>query len=159
MTPASAIEVVAAKIAPLFVLLLGMTGLALTVARLVFHVPFRGSLVLLLFACVCCVLTGIGIGTFVATMARSATQAQLTLFFVNPPLMALSGGSTPIEAMPKWIQPFTCLNPIAHFAGLARAVMVRGSELDVVYVQLLALGVIASVLVGFSAWKFRGQMS
>jgi ABC-2 type transport system permease protein len=43
MTPASAIEVVAAKIAPLFVLLLGMTGLALTVARLVFHVPFRGS--------------------------------------------------------------------------------------------------------------------
>ena len=47
MTPAddagSAIEVVAAKIASLFVLLLGMTGLALTVARLVFHVPFRGS--------------------------------------------------------------------------------------------------------------------
>jgi hypothetical protein len=45
--------------------------------------------------------------------------------------------------MPKWIQPFTYLNPIAHFAGLARAVMVRGSELDVVYVQLFALGVIA----------------
>ena len=71
MTPASAIEVVAAKIAPLIVLLLGMTGLALTVARLVFHVPFRGSLMLLLFACACWVLTGIG--TFVATMARSAT--------------------------------------------------------------------------------------
>src|SRR6266850_2407623 len=53
MTPASPIEVVAAKIAPLFVLLMGMTGLALTVARLVFHVPFRGSLALLLFACAC----------------------------------------------------------------------------------------------------------
>jgi ABC-2 type transport system permease protein len=66
------------------------------------------------------------IGTFVATMARSATQAQLMLFFLNPPLMALSGGFTPIEATPKWIQPFTYLNPIAHFAGLARAVMVRG---------------------------------
>ena len=65
-----------------------------------------------------------------ATLARSATQAQLMLFFVNPPLIALSGGFTPIEAMPKWIQPFTYLNPIAHFAGLARAVMVRGSELD-----------------------------
>jgi ABC-2 type transport system permease protein len=107
MTPASAIEMVTAKIAPLFVLLMGMTRLALTVARLVFHVPFRGSLVLLVTACACCVLTGIGIGTFVATMARSATQAQLMRFFVNPPLMALSGGFTPIEAMPKWIQPFT----------------------------------------------------
>ena len=159
MTPASAIEVVTAKIVPLFVLLMGMTGLALMVARLVFHLPFRGGLVLLVFACACCVLTGIGIGTFVATLARSATQAQLMLFFVNPPLMALSGGFTPIEAMPKWIQPFTYLNPIAHFAGLARAVLVRGSGVDVVYVQLFALGVIASVLVGFSAWKFRGQMS
>ncbi len=52
-----------------------MTGLALTVARLFFHVLFRGSLVLLLFACACCVLTGIGI--FVATMARSAAHAVL----------------------------------------------------------------------------------
>jgi ABC-2 type transport system permease protein len=159
MTPASALEVVAAKIVPLFVLLMGMTGLALGFARLVFQLPFRGSLVLLFMACACCVLTGIGIGTFVATLARSATQAQLMLFFVNPPLMALSGGFTPIEAMPKWIQPFTYLNPIAHFAGLARGVLVRGSGLDVMYVQLFALGVIACVLVGLSAWKFRGQMS
>jgi hypothetical protein len=53
----------------------------------------------------------------------------------------------------------TYLNPIAHFAGLARGVLVRGSGLEVVYVQLFAPGVIASVLVGFSAWKFRGQMS
>jgi hypothetical protein len=54
---------------------------------------------------------------------------------------------------------FTYLNPIAHFAGLARGVLVRGSGLEVVRVQLAARGVIASVLVGFSAWKFRGWMS
>ncbi len=159
MTPANALEVVAAKIAPLFVLLMGMTGLALGAARLVFHLPIRGSFTLLITACACCVLTGIGIGTFVATLARSATQAQLMLFFVNPPLMALSGGFTPIEAMPKWIQPFTYLNPIALFATLARGVLVRGSGLDVVYALLLALGFIATLLVGFSAWRFRGQMS
>jgi ABC-2 type transport system permease protein len=158
MTPASAIEVVAAKIAPLFVLLLGMTGLALTVARLVFHRPFRGSLVLLLFACACCVLTGIGIGTFVATMRALRPRPSSCCCRQSAAHGALRGVYTD-RAMPKWIQPFTCLNPIAHFAGLARAVMVRGSELDVVYVQLLALGVLASVLVGFSAWKFRGQMS
>jgi len=83
MTPASALEVVTAKIAPLFALLMGMTGLALVLARLVFHLPMRGSFVVLITACACCVLTGIGIGTFVATLARSATQAQLMLFFVN----------------------------------------------------------------------------
>ena len=48
-------------------------------------------------------------------------------------------------------------DPIAHFAGLARAVLVRGPGVDTVYAQLL--GLIATLRVGFSAWKFRGQMS
>jgi ABC-2 type transport system permease protein len=159
MTPASALEIIAAKIVPLFVLLMGMTALALTVARLVFHVPFRGSLLLVLAACACCVLTGIGIGTFIATLARSANQAQLMMFFVNPPLTSLSGAFTPIEAMPHWAQPLTLVNPIAHFAAIARNVLVKGVGLDVVYPHLLALIAIATLLVGVSAWRFRAQLS
>jgi ABC-2 type transport system permease protein len=159
MTPASALEVVAAKIVPLFALLMGMTGLALVVARVAFQVPFRGSLLLVLAACACCVLTGIGIGTFVSTLSRSANQAQLMLFFVNPPLTSLSGAFTPVEAMPSWAQPLTLLNPIAHFAALARSVLVKGAGLDVVYPHLLALAAFACLLVGISAWRFRGQLS
>jgi drug efflux transport system permease protein len=159
MTPASAFEVIAAKIVPLFVLLMGMVALALGLARFVFHVPFRGSLTLLLAASACCVLTGIGIGTFVSTFARSANQTQLISFFVNPPLAMLSGALTPIEAMPKWIQPWTVLNPIAHFAAISRSVLVKGVGLDVVYPHLLALAGFATLLVGVSAWRFRRQLS
>jgi ABC-2 type transport system permease protein len=159
MTPASALEIVAAKIVPLFILLMGMTGLALLVARFVFHVPFRGSLMLLLTACAFCVITGIGIGTFMSTLARSATQAQLMMFFVNPPLTALSGAFTPIEAMPKWIQPVALFNPIAHFAAIARDILVKGVGLDIVYPHLLALGLLATVLIGVSASRFRRQLS
>jgi len=125
----------------------------------VFHVPFRGSLLLVLAACACCVLAGIGIGTFISTLARSANQAQLMMFFVNPPLTALSGAFTPVEAMPAWIQPLTRLNPIAHFARIARGVLVKGAGLDVVYPNLLALALAAALLVGFSAWRFRRQLS
>jgi drug efflux transport system permease protein len=159
MTPASTLEVVAAKMVPLFALLMGMAGLALTVARLVFHVPFRGSVLLVLAACACCVLTGIAIGTFIATLARSTNQAQLIGFFVNPPFTALSGAFTPIEAMPKWIQPWTQLNPIAHFSKIVRSVLVKGAGLDVVYPHLLALIVTATILVCLSAWRFRRQLS
>ncbi|HXJ84982.1 MAG TPA: ABC transporter permease [Candidatus Methylomirabilis sp.] len=158
MTPANALEVVAAKMVPLFVLLMGMTGLALTVARGVFHVPFRGSVLLVLAACACCVLTGIAIGTFISTLARSTNQAQLIGFFVNPPFTALSGAFTPIEAMPKWIQPWTLLNPIAHFSTIVRSVLVKGAGLDVVYPHVLALIVIAAILVSVSAWRFRRQL-
>lgn len=158
MTPASALEVVTAKIAPLFLLLMAMVGLVLTVARVVFGVPFRGSVLLLLAACAWCVLTGIGLGTFISTLARSASQTQLISFFVNPPLAVLSGGLTPIEAMPAWMQPLTVLNPIAHFAIIARSVLVKGVGLDVVYPHLLALAGLASLLVGVSAWRFRRQL-
>jgi ABC-2 type transport system permease protein len=159
MTPASPLEVVAAKIVPLFALLMGMTGLALTVGRLVFHVPFRGSALLVLGACACCALTGIGIGTLISTLARTAPQTQLISFFVSPPLATLSGAFTPVEAMPEWIQPVTRVNPIAHFAAIARSVLVKGAGLDVVYPHLLALAGCAVLLLGVSVWRFRRQLS
>lgn len=158
MTPASALEVVAAKLVPVFLLLMIMVVLVLAVAALVFHVPFRGNALLVLAACGGCVLTGIGVGTFISTFARSANQTLLISFFVNPPLAMLSGGLTPIEAMPKWVQPVTLLNPIAHFAKIARSVLVKGAGLDVVYPNLLALLVLAAIFVGVSAWRFRRQL-
>lgn len=159
MTPASAFEIVSAKLVPLFLLLMTMVTLVLTVARLVFHVPFRGNTMLVLVACAGCVLTGIGLGTLVSTIARSASQTQLISFFINPPLALLSGGLTPIEAMPTWVQPLTLLNPIAHFAKIARSVLIRGAGLDVVYPNLLALLALATLFVGISAWRFRRQLS
>jgi ABC-2 type transport system permease protein len=159
MTPASALEVVTAKLVPLFLLLMAMVGLVLVIARVVFAVPFHGSGWVVLLACACCVLTGIGLGTFVSTLARSANQAQLISFFINPPLAMLSGGLTPIEAMPKWVQPLTLLNPIAHFAQIARSVLVKGAGLEIVYPNVLALLALASLFVGISAWRFRRQLS
>ena len=159
MTPASALEMITAKMVPLFVLLMTMVVLVIAVARLVFGVPFRGNPTLVLAACACCVLAGIGLGTFVSTFARSANQTQLISFFINPPLAMLSGGLTPIEAMPKWVQPLTLLNPIAHFAAIARSVLIKGAGLDVVYPSLLALVALTSVFVAISAWRFRSQLS
>ena len=159
MTPASALEVVTAKMVPLFILLMTMIALVIAVARVVFGIPLRGSPVLLLAACACCVLTGIGLGTFVSTLARSANQTQLISFFINPPLAMLSGGLTPIEAMPKWVQPLTLFNPIAHFSIIARSVLIKGAGLDSVYPNLLALLALASLFVGISAWRFRSQLS
>jgi ABC-2 type transport system permease protein len=70
----------------------------------------------------------------------------------------LSGGLTPIEAMPAWVQPLTQLNPIAHFATIARSVLVKGAGLDVVYPNLLALVGLAALFVAISAWRFRRQL-
>ena len=80
-------------------------------------------------------------------------------FFTNPPLAILSGATTPVEAMPAWLQAVTAINPVKHYAIISRGIMLKGSRVDVLYRELLALAVIALVMVSLSAWRFRKQLS
>jgi ABC-2 type transport system permease protein len=159
MTPASALEIIAAKMVPLFFLVMASFCLMLFTGHLVFHLPFRGNLLLAAAGGALCGTCGIGIGTMIATFARTAAQTQLLTFFVQPPLAVLSGALTPIEAMPKWLQPVTLINPIRHFDILARDVLLKGAGLETVWPELLALLLTASLLIGFSAWRFRRQLA
>ena len=158
MTPAGGSEIILAKVGPIFLLLAADIVLALTVARIVFGVPVRGSLLLFFLSASLCVLCGIGLGMMIATFTRTQQQAQLMGFFTNPPLALLSGATTPIEAMPTWLQPVTSVNPVKHFAIISRGILLKGSGIDVLYPQLLALVVIALVMVSLSAWQFRKQL-
>ena len=158
MTPANATEVIAAKIAPLFLLLLGMTTIVLIAVKLAFQVPLRGYLLLLYGAAALCLLTGIAIGTILATFAASAQQAQLLALFINPPMATLSGALTPIEAMPEWLQPVTIVNPVRHFAAISRGVMIKGSGVEDLYPNFVALALFSFVLLSISVWRFRKQL-
>lgn len=158
MSPAGTSEIIIAKMTPLFVLLCLMALLATLLMKVFFHVPFHGSLLLVFAGAALCVLCGIGIGTVIASFTRSAEQAQLTSFFVNPPLSSLSGALTPVEAMPHWMQPFTRFNPIYHFGVIARAVMLKGSGLDTLWPNFLALALFTLILVTLSVWRFRKQL-
>jgi ABC-2 type transport system permease protein len=158
MSPASTSEIIVAKIAPLFFLLCIMALLSIGLARLVFDVPFHGSFLLVYFGATLCLLSGIGIGTFIATFTKSAEQSQLASFFVNPPLSALSGAITPMESMPRWMQPLAELNPIYHFGVIARASMLKGSGMETLWPNFLALFAIAITLVSLSVLRFRKQL-
>jgi ABC-2 type transport system permease protein len=114
---------------------------------------------LVISAAALCLLCGISIGTFIATFTKSARQAQLTLFFVNPPLTSLSGAFTPVEAMPKWLQPVAQFNPIQHFGVISRGAMLKGSGIGTLWPNFLALLAFTVVLVSLSIWRFRKQLS
>ena len=157
MSPASTTEIIFAKIAPLFVLLCLMMFVAILVIKVAFGVPFHGGLLLILAGGALCILSGISLGTVIATFSKSAQQAQLTSFFVNPPLTSLSGALNPVEAMPRWLQPLTVLNPIHHFATIVRANMLKGSGLATLWPNFLALFTFTLVLFSLSIWRFRKQ--
>jgi ABC-2 type transport system permease protein len=158
MTPASTTDIVIAKMAPLFALLMVVATIAICVMWVFFSVPVRGNLLLVASSAGLCILGGIGIGTFLATFTKSAQQSMLTAFFINPPLATLSGATTPVEAMPAWMQPVTWLNPIRHFTIIVRAVLMKGSGIDVLWPNFLALIAFTLVLVSLSIWRFRKQL-
>jgi hypothetical protein len=73
-------------------------------------------------------------------------------------LSMLSGATTPVEAMPEWMQPFTLLNPISHFSTMARGILLKGAGVEALWPHLFALVGFAVLLVGVSAWRFRKQL-
>jgi ABC-2 type transport system permease protein len=159
MTPAAMSEIIVAKIVPPFVLLAMPAAIALGVIHFWFGVPLRGSAPLVALSSALCLLCGIGLGTAVATITKSAQQAQLATFFIMPPLMSLSGAMSPAEAMPSWMRPWTALNPVYHFGVISRASLIKGAGLDDLWPHLLALLAFTVVLMSVSVWRFRQQLS
>ena len=159
MTPAGMTEIIVAKIVPPFVLLGVPAVVALLVIHFYFEVPFNGSALLVAVSSALCLLCGIGIGTAVATVTKSAQQAQLATFFITPPLMSLSGAMSPAEAMPAWMRPWTALNPVYHFGVITRASLIKGAGFDELWPHLVALLAFAVVLMSLSVWRFRQQLA
>jgi ABC-2 type transport system permease protein len=159
MCPAGTYEIIVAKIAPLFFLLFLMVLFATGVIRFVFEVPFQGNILILFAGAALCILSGIGIGTVLATFSSSAFQAQLTSFFVNPLLTTASGAMTPAEAIPHWLQPLVKVNPIRHFSVIARSSMIKGSGFATLWPNFLVLAVFTFIMVSASVWRFRKQLS
>ncbi len=159
MSPAGTYEIIVAKIAPLFAVLFLMVVFAIVLIKVAFDVPFQGGLFVLLCGAALCVLSGIGLGTVIATFTHSAFQAQLTSFFVNPLLTTASGAVTPAEAIPGWLQPLVKINPIRHFSQIARSSMIKGSGFDTLWPDFLVLGIFTFIMVSASVWRFRKQLS
>lgn len=159
MTPAEGWEILLAKIVPLFVLLMGDVVLALSMALFVFGIPFRGGVLLFFALAGLYVLVGIGVGIMLATLARSQQQVILTSFFINLPLIQLSGAIAPIESMPRFFRILSLLNPLRHFVTIARGVLLKGVGLGVLWPHALALAFFAIALMGVSIYYFRRQLS
>jgi ABC-2 type transport system permease protein len=157
MTPAQTGEILFAKTAPVFVLMMVVMFVALGVGMLVFGLPVRGALWLFAVAGACASLAGIGIGVMVATVSKSQQQAQLLTFFVNPPITLFSGATSPIENMPEFFQKLSYLDPLRYLVTIVRGVTLKNSPWSALWPNLAVLAGFAVVLFSISAWRFRKQ--
>ncbi|PWT95882.1 MAG: ABC transporter permease [Candidatus Melainabacteria bacterium] len=158
MTPASSVEVLVAKILPLFFLLMGNVCIALAVGKFVFDVPFRGDALLYFFVSGLYVFVAISIGITLASISKNQRGAVLTSFFINLPVIMLSGATAPIQSMPRFFQYIALLNPLRYYIVCIRSILLKGVGLDIVWPNVVMLAIFAVGLLALSANRFRKQL-
>ena len=127
-SPASAPEVLTGKLLPYLAFGVGQSGLVVLLAHLLFALPVRGSLVLLLLASALTAVSYLAIDFAVSAVTRTQMQAMQAAVFLYLPSMLLSGFMFPFEGMPRWAQAVGSAFPLTHFVRAARDVLLRGAD-------------------------------
>jgi ABC-2 type transport system permease protein len=158
VTPIRPIELILGKTLPF--VLVGYWDLILvtSAALVIFHVPFNGSFLLLLFAAFVFLMTTLGAGLFLSTISGTQQQAMMatTLFF--QPFFMLSGFTFPIRNMPESVQWLTFLNPVRYFMEIVRGVFLQGAGIDTLWPQIVALAIFGVIILSLSVNRFHKQL-
>lgn len=158
--PVTPTEIMLAKVWAMALVVLLASALSLNgVIRGLLQVPIEGSLPLFFTGVALHLFATTSMGIFMATVARSMPQFGLLMVLVMMPLQMLSGGVTPRESMPEWVQWGMSLAPTTHFTEMSQAVLYRGAGLDVVWPSFLALVLIGATLFGLSLRRFRHTLA
>jgi ABC-2 type transport system permease protein len=151
--PLTSFEIAMAKVwANSLVILVATAASLFGVVEMALKVPFAGSVLLWFFGVVLYLFFATALGIFLGTISRSMAQFALLIILVIVVLMLLSGGSTPVESQPKWLQYATYLLPARHFVSFSQVIVYRGGGITAVWQQFL---VVAGIGVGFFVYSLR----
>lgn len=148
-------EVVLGKTVPYVILGMVQVPLILGAAMLLFGIPMRGPLLMLLIAALFFVATTVSIGLLISTLAQSQQQAMLGGFLFLFPAILLSGLMFPIENMPDFMRLLAQINPLSHFVGLLRNVLLKGGDWGYFLKHTSALAGLATLSATLAVKRFR----
>lgn len=153
-------QIIVGKVLPYLLLAFANVVTALLVAWVVFRVPFRGSLVLLLAASVLYAMVGLALGVLIAARTSSQRAAMLgAIAGTMMPSALLSGMIFPIASLPGWLQPVTFVVPARWFIVISRGIMLKGIGLRHLWEELLVLGVMLVVLLVVAIRSFKARLA
>jgi ABC-2 type transport system permease protein len=154
VTPITRGQFIAAKLLPFWVLGLVNLAIGLLVARLVFGVPMRGSVLLLFGSAALYLVVALAIGLWISTLVETQQQAMFVTFFVMNIYLLMSGLFTPIDSMAPWVQVVSQLNPVRHFVTITRAILIKGAGLAEIARPLIILVVYGAVMLALAVRQY-----
>lgn len=158
VTPIRPWELMVGKLIPYVMLAFFNTLEVLALGSLLFEVPIRGELSVILVLSCLFLLTGLGLGLLVSTVANTQQEAMLTVFMIYLPSIFLSGLFFPLEAMPKVLQWVSTIFPLRYYLVIIRSLLIKGVGASVLKQEILALALFGLGMMTLAALRFRKRL-
>jgi ABC-2 type transport system permease protein len=159
-TPVKPYELIIGKLAPYLVIGVLQMTLVLCIGIFVFGVPFKGSLFLFYLSSFLFLGGALGVGLFISLISRSQQLAAMISFLTAfLPAFMLSGFIFPVSNMPLVLRALSYLVPARYFLHIVRGLFLKGSGLDILWPEFLAMLAFALVSVIISVLKFKKRLA
>ncbi|MFO0701390.1 MAG: ABC transporter permease [Nitrospira sp.] len=153
--PTRPFEVMIGKVLPYILVGYIQVILILLAAHFLFGVPVYGNLPMLFLSALVFIVANLAMGITFSTLAQNQLQAmQLSFFFFLPSLL-LSGFMFPFRGMPQWAQSIGEVLPLTHFLRIVRGIMLKGSGVEEVVLQLWQIALFAVVVLAVGVRRYR----
>ncbi|MFQ5651654.1 MAG: ABC transporter permease [bacterium] len=159
VTPIKTWQLILGKVLPFLILAFCELGLMLTIAFAVFQLKVAGSLLLLFSLAALYLLSTLGLGIFISTLAQTQQQAMFISWFFMIFLIFMSGFLFPIANMPPLVQSLTYLDPMRYFVIILREIFLKGSSARFLAHEILSLAAFGAVILGMSSLRFQKRVS
>ncbi len=157
VSPLRTHEILIGKMAPPLIAGLFNGTVYLLVAQIVFGVPFAGSLPLFYLTLVIYLLSLMGVGMLVSTLAATQQQAFLGVFLVTVPSVMLSGYAGPVDNMPPWLQTLSLADPCRHYLVIVDGLFLKAMPWEALWPSVMPLIIIGAVTLSAASWLFRAR--
>jgi ABC-2 type transport system permease protein len=158
VTPLRSWELVVGKLTPYVLISFLDTIEILVIGVLIFKVPINGNLILLLVLAALFLVTTLGLGMLISTVANTQQEAMLTTMFTIMPSIFLSGFFFPLAAMPGWLQAVSYAIPLRYFLIIVRGIVLKGVGVQALWGEIIALTIFAIIVMGVAARRFRKSL-
>lgn len=150
-TPVGRFEMLLGKLVPYFLLGMGAMFICLAITLIVFGVPFRGSILALMAVSSVFLVSALGLGLFISSLARSqfvAAQASILAAFL--PAYFLSGYVFEPSGMPLPIRILSHAIAARYYVSCLKTIFLVGDAWDQLLPNMAGMAAIAAVLLGLT---------
>jgi len=158
VTPIRSFELVLGKVIPYVGIAFFDLSAVLIVGVFWFGMPIHGSVPLLLALALLSLLTSLGLGLLISTVAHSQMEAMLLTFLTLMPSIFLSGFLFPIEAMPLALQAISYIIPLRYLLIIVRGIILKGVGLRLLTEQVIAMAIFGAAILTLASLRFKKSL-